>query len=108
MRRAVNNQKSVIEAPLTNTIINQAALDESDRKLLKLLKTYLLDMLDSSYCPMIEQVFNEISKNSELLCDFDKYHYFKISSFMIQICRLRAYEDHLEAKKKAYEEAKLQ
>lgn len=37
---------------------------------------------------------------------FDKYHFFKLSSFMIQIQRMKAYEDHNILKKAAYEKAK--
>lgn len=37
---------------------------------------------------------------------FDKFHYFKLSSFMIQVCRLKSYETYAQEKKKALEEAR--
>lgn len=37
---------------------------------------------------------------------FDKFHYFKLTAFMIQVCRLRAYEEYAIEKKRIYEEEK--
>jgi hypothetical protein len=35
-------------------IVNDAALEQSDKKLLELLKNHLIDLLENSYCGLIE------------------------------------------------------
>ena len=48
----------------------------------------------------------QISKGSNNgIEEFDKYHFFKLSSFMIQVQRMKAYEEHTKLKKAAYEKA---
>lgn len=55
-------------------------------------------MMENSYCPLIEQVFSEIAKGTEIVEEFDKFHYFKLSRFMIEVCRLKAYDQHKKDK----------
>ena len=43
-----------MDGPESSKIINEAALEQSDKKLLELLKNHLIDMLDNSYCGLIE------------------------------------------------------
>jgi hypothetical protein len=51
-------------------------------------------------------IFNEIAIHPDIIDEFDKYHYFKLCSFMIQVCRLRSYEELKINKQKAIEQAK--
>jgi hypothetical protein len=46
----------LIEAAKSNLIVNEAALEVSDKKLLEILKTHLIDLLENSYCGLIEQL----------------------------------------------------
>ncbi|CDW80133.1 UNKNOWN [Stylonychia lemnae] len=92
--RMIKDQKHIIEAPQTGKLVNEGALEQSDRKLLQMLRNHLTDMLQNSYCPLIEQIFNELAKSGEAVEEFDKFHYFKLQTFMMQICRLQAYEKH--------------
>ena len=103
--RNLKNQKAKIEAPETNEVINEVSMMDDDRKLLGILKSYLLDLLEHSFSPLIEQIFSELTRGSERIEELDKFHFFKISTFMVQICRLRAYEDHRLRKKEAYAQA---
>lgn len=81
--RQIKSQNQVIEAPKTNMIINESCIDDSDKSLLTLLKDYLIDILENSYCSLVEQAFCEIAKQSERVEEINKFHYFKLSAFMI-------------------------
>lgn len=69
-------------------------------------------MLDNCYNALINEIFVQIMRNQnpggvqQKEEFFDKYHFFKLSSFMIQIQRMKAYEEHNILKKAAYEKAK--
>ena len=54
-RKASDNNQT-FEAPENSKIINDIALDQSDKRLLELLKNHLIDLLDNSYCGLIEQL----------------------------------------------------
>lgn len=50
------------------------------------MKKYLIDILDNTYNALINEIFVQISKGSNNgIEEFDKYHFFKLSSFMIQV-----------------------
>lgn len=80
----------MIEAPNKAHIISDSILEDSDKKLLEVMKGYLIDLLLHAYTPLVDQVFSEISKNSEMVEELDRYHYFYLSTFMIKVCRLKA------------------
>ena len=46
----------MIEA--SKSIIDEKALDLNDRKLIKILKAYLIDLLDNCYNALIKEIFN--------------------------------------------------
>ena len=75
-----------------------------DITLLKKMKAHLLDFLQSSYCPLVQQLFQELVKEGENIDVFDKFHYFKLSTFMIQVCRLKAIEEHKNLKLESLKE----
>ena len=51
-----------------------------------IIKDYLVDMLDNTYNALINEVFNQIQRaDMSFQQEFDKYHFFKLSSFMIQV-----------------------
>jgi hypothetical protein len=52
--RKTSDQNRTMDGPESSKIINEAALEQSDKKLLELLKNHLIDMLDNSYCGLIE------------------------------------------------------
>jgi len=39
---------------MQDRLINDVSLDKGDKKLLAMLKNHLVDMLQNSYCPLIE------------------------------------------------------
>jgi hypothetical protein len=71
------------------SIIDEKALDMDDKKLIKILKAYLIDLLDNCYNALISEIFNQVQSGNQaggvVQSDqlFDKYHFFKLSSFMI-------------------------
>ena len=80
-------KENMIES--NKTIIDEKALDLNDRKLIKILKAYLIDLLDNCYNALIKEIFNQVLQGHQgdgvVQKDqmFDKYHFFKLSSFMI-------------------------
>jgi hypothetical protein len=62
-------------------------------------------MLANTYNALINEVFDQIKKGSELVAEFDNYHFFKFSTFMIKVQRLKAQEEHTTKVKEAYEKA---
>lgn len=105
--RKASDQNQVIDGPESSNIINEAALEQSDKKLLELLKNHLIDLLDNSYCGLIEQLQKILSGESPIeRSESDTHQYFKLQTFFMQVCRFRAYEDQKKLKLIAYEEAK--
>ena len=82
---AVMGKNNKLNKIVTNELlVNEATLEESDRNLLKIMKDYVNDMLDNTYNPLINEVFAQIQQGSlQDAADFDNYHFFKFSSFMI-------------------------
>ena len=58
-------------------------MDDSDQNLLKIVRDYMNDMLENTYNSLINEVFNQIKR--EKVADFDNYHFFKFSAYMIQV-----------------------
>lgn len=80
-------------------------MEESDKRLLQMLKVHLIDLLDNSYCGLIEQIQKILAGESPIeKNDSDVHMYFKLSTFMVQICRLRAYDDLKQRKREAVEQ----
>jgi len=44
----------------TKTILNEGSLEDSDRKLLKIIKNYLMDMLENCYNALNNEIFVQI------------------------------------------------
>ena len=70
----------------------------------------MIDILDNTYNPLINEIFAQIQKGvqngsgkDEML---NKFHFFKLSSFMIQIQRMKIHDEHNALKKTAYEKVK--
>ena len=63
------------------------------------MKDYLIDMLDNTYNSLVSELFTQLSQRegtafggiSEEL--FDRYHFFKLCTFMIQVQRLKASDE---------------
>lgn len=72
----------------------------------------MIDILDNTYNPLINEIFAQIQKGVQNGSGkdeiFDKFHFFKLSSFMIQIQRMKAYDEHNALKKIAFEKAKAE
>jgi len=45
-------------------IVNEATLEDSDRKLLEIMKNYVNDMLDNTYNALINEIFVQIQNGS--------------------------------------------
>jgi len=93
--KALKDVKKVIEAP--QQIIDDGAVDESDEKLLVVIKDYLFDLLEHSYNPLFEQLFDDIGKNKVAVEENDSFHMFKVQSFVLEAIRIRAKAEHSRA-----------
>jgi len=80
-------------------------MQDSDRKLIEIIRSYLNDMLANTYNALINETFDQIKKGSELVAEFDNLHFFKLSAFMIKVQRLKAQEEHEAKVKEALEKA---
>lgn len=58
-------------------LIDDGAVDETDAKLLEIVKDYLYDVIENSYNPLMEQLFEDISKNKVAVEENDSFHMFK-------------------------------
>lgn len=90
-----SNKLNTIEGQ--EKIIQEAAMQDSDRELLTIIRSYLNDMLENTYNALINEVFKQISPNTggEMgRAELDHYHFFKFSAFMINVHRMKSYEDH--------------
>lgn len=100
------NKQNIIDG--MHKIVEEAAMEDSDRLLLEIMRNYLDDVLENTYNHLINEVFRQLGPSSEMgRAELDNYHFFKFSAFMINVQRLKAYEDHANKQKAAFEEAKL-
>lgn len=96
---AITDVNNIIEGNDASLIVNEAALEQSDMKLLDILKNHLIDLLDNSYCGLIEQLQKILSGESTIeRNEQDTSQYFKLTTFILQVCRFRAYEGHKKLK----------
>ena len=82
----------MIEAP--QVIVDDGAVDESDERLLEVIKDYLIDLVEHSYNPLFEQLFEDIGKNRVAVEENDSFHMFKVQSFILEAMRIRAKAEH--------------
>ena len=80
--------KKVIEAH--QSLIDDAAVDKTDEELLRILLNYLVDMMEHSYNPLIEQLYSQILPSKAEVEENDSFHLFKVQSFVLEVCRLQA------------------
>ena len=69
-------------------MIDDAAVDQLDEALLEIMHNYLVDMIEHSYNPLIEQISTQILPAKAEVEENDAYHLFKIQSFVLEVCRL--------------------
>lgn len=87
--RKAKNPTHVVEA--SRLIICDGAKDERDVSLVKVLNSYLQDMLQNSYCSLIEELYSQVLVSTDLE-ENDRYHLLKLQTFMMRVCRLQAYQ----------------
>ena len=104
--KAFKDVKKVIEAP--QVIVDDGAVDESDEKLLEVIKDYLFDLVEHSYNPLFEQLFEDIGKNKVAVEENDSFHMFKVQSFVLEAVRIRAKAEHQKKQQEANEAVKKQ
>jgi hypothetical protein len=61
-------------------------------------------MLENSYNSLVEELFQQMMQDNSLLEDSDVYHFFKLQTFMLEFCRLKAQAEHAAATKSANQE----
>ena len=89
--RAVRtDNENIIEAQ--KSLIQIDSLEQTDRDLLETVKAYLVDILDNTYNSLVNEICNQIVNSQGAGQVEDKLHFFKLSAFMIQIQRFKAYE----------------
>jgi len=55
------------------------------------MKAHLLDLLENSYCGFVEQLQKILAGDSSIeRNEQDTYMYFKLSTFMLLVCRFNA------------------
>ena len=69
-------------------------MEQSDRKLLHIVREYLDDILDNTYNALINEIFNQITRDNcgSQKLEYDQYHFFKLSAFILQLQRLKAHD----------------
>jgi len=87
-------------------IVEDGAKDHLDVKLLEVLNNYLVDMITNSYAPLVEELFNQMLPEQALLEESDCFHFFKLQTFMLQVCRIKAQMEHRREEAQADEEAR--
>jgi hypothetical protein len=75
-------------------LVDDGAVDETDEKLLAIVKDYLYDLMAHSYNPLMEQLFEDIGKNRVAVEENDSFHMFKVQSFVLEAVRIRAKAEH--------------
>ena len=85
----------MIEAP--QPIVDDGAVDESDERLLEVIREYLYDLLEHSYNPLFEQLLDDIGKHKVAVEENDSFHMFKVQSFILEAVRIRAKAEHQRA-----------
>lgn len=90
--RAVKDEHKLIAAQ--SLLINDAAMDDKDKELLAILQTHIVDLIENSYNPLCEELFEQMLPQQALLEANDVYHFFKLQAFVLEFCRLRAMKSH--------------
>jgi uncharacterized protein YfaP (DUF2135 family) len=57
-KRSTKDEARVITAQVL--LINDAAMDEEDKELLRILQTFLLDLVENSYNPICEELYEQM------------------------------------------------
>ena len=65
-------------------------------------------MLEHSYNPLFEQLFDDIVKNQVAVEENDSFHMFKVQSFMLEVVRIKAKAEHARNQNEANEAVKKQ
>ena len=58
IRKAKNENTAILAQTL---LINDAAMDDSDKELLKILQTHLIDLIENTYNPLCEELYEQIA-----------------------------------------------
>lgn len=62
------------------------------------MREYLDDILDNTYNALVTAVYSQVVRQmTDGLNDRDNYHYFKLSTFMIEVARYKAMETQRRA-----------
>ena len=65
-----------------------------------------MDMIEHSYNPLMEQLYNQILQSKTEIEENDAFHLFKIQSFVLEIWRLVATKYHKKSQRQANEKIK--
>lgn len=87
VRKAKNENTAILAQTL---LINDAAMDDSDKELLKILHAHLVDMIENTYNPLCEELYEQMTPSQALIMENDVFHFFKLQSFVLEFCRMRA------------------
>lgn len=73
--------ENVVEAQ--KSLIQVDSLEETDRKLIKAIKAYLVDILENTFNNLVNEILSQIVNNQGASQIEDKLYFFKLSAFMI-------------------------
>ena len=57
----------------------------------------MFDLLEHSYNPLFEQLFEDFSKNKVAVEENDSFHIYKVQSFVLEAVRIKAKAEHQRA-----------
>ena len=72
------------------------------------IRDYLFDLVEHSYNPLFEQLFEDIGKNKVAVEENDSFHMFKVQSFVLEAVRIKAKAEHSKLQQEANEAVKKQ
>ena len=62
------------------------------------MREYLDDILENTYNALVNAVYSQVVRQlTDGINDRDNYHYFKLSTFMVEVVRHKAYEQQRRA-----------
>ena len=54
----------------------------------------MFDLLEHSYNPLFEQLFEDFGKNKVAVEENDSFHIYKVQSFVLEAVRIKAKAEH--------------
>ena len=94
----VGKQSAVARVEQQHLLVDLACLEQADKDVLNVMREYLDDILENTYNALVNAVYSQVVRQlTDGINDRDNYHYFKLSTFMVEVVRHKAYEQQRRA-----------